>query len=375
MSEYQYCEYLAIDGPISDEGLRYARSCSSRATVSRFHWQNTYTFGDFRGSVSTLLKYYDAHFYLANWGVVRLGLAFPKGVLSEKLLQPYLRKCDHYEPTLGFEEHGERCIVWWEYNEEGAGWWKEGDGLIESLIGVREELMRGDFRSLFLGWLAAFHPEEVRSPRGRTLFIPPIPAGLNQLSPAQVALIEQFPVDLDALAVAAELSPAYTSARIPMAVALERLSDVEMRAFLGRVAEGGGKAVMAELNRLTNSEVDCAVGPPMKCIDFAAQVLEARSIRQTQEAIMAAAAKQRRKEAREQHLAAIMRNADASWAALVPLMEQKISSAYEQVAKQLQELRDAYAHAGDSAGFKTKISEFRNRYSNRPGMLRRIESL
>jgi hypothetical protein len=65
MSEYQYYEFAAIDGPISDEGLRYARSCSSRANVSRVRWQNTYTFGDFHGSVDTLLKYYDAHFYIA----------------------------------------------------------------------------------------------------------------------------------------------------------------------------------------------------------------------------------------------------------------------------------------------------------------------
>ena len=55
MSEYQYYEFSAIDGPISDEGLRYARGCSSRANVSRVRWQNTYTFGDFRGSVDTLL--------------------------------------------------------------------------------------------------------------------------------------------------------------------------------------------------------------------------------------------------------------------------------------------------------------------------------
>lgn len=80
MSEYQYYEFAAIDGPISEAGLRYAEGCSSSAEVSRVRWQNTYNYGDFRGSVDTLLKHYDAHFYIANWGTVRLGLAFPKGV-------------------------------------------------------------------------------------------------------------------------------------------------------------------------------------------------------------------------------------------------------------------------------------------------------
>jgi hypothetical protein len=56
-------------------------------------------------------------------------------------------------------------------------------------------------------------------------------------------------------------------------------------------------------------------------------------------------------------------------------MDQKIASAYDQVAAQLQELRDAYAQAGDTGGFQQKLTRFRRRYSNRPAMLRRIEKL
>src|SRR6266446_3416577 len=49
MSEYQYYEFSAVEGPISDEGLRYARGCSSRANVSRVRWQNTYSPAYFAG--------------------------------------------------------------------------------------------------------------------------------------------------------------------------------------------------------------------------------------------------------------------------------------------------------------------------------------
>ena len=93
MSEYQYYEFVALDGPISDEGLRYAEGCSSRAEVSRVHWRNEYNFGDFSGSVERLLQNYDAHFYIANWGSVRFALAFPEGVLDLKMVQPYV--CGH----------------------------------------------------------------------------------------------------------------------------------------------------------------------------------------------------------------------------------------------------------------------------------------
>ena len=375
MSEYQYYEFAAIDGPISDEGLRYAQGCSSRAEVSRVRWQNTYSYGDFRGSVDTLLKHYDAHFYIANWGTVRLGLAFPAGVLSAKTLEPYLRGGSRDEQTLTVKEIGERRIVWWARNEEGGWGWTEGEGLIDQLIGIREELMRCDHRALFLGWLADFDPDEWRNPKDGAVSMPPIPAALNQLSPAQAALVEQFPVDPDALAVAAELSGADTPDRIPMAAALEGLSVSQMRTLLGQVAEGGGPGVMAELSRLTFPRLQTPAGQTMKCIDFAAKVIEARSIRQKKKAKAAAAEQQRKEESRQQHLASIMRRADAIWSGLDPLMDQKVASAYEQGAAQLQELRDAYTQASDGAAFNQKLSEFRRRYSNRPAMLRRIQTL
>ena len=375
MSEYQYYEFAAIDGPISDEGLRYAQGCSSRANVSRVRWQNTYNFGDFHGSVDTLLKYYDAHFYIANWGTVRLGLAFPKGAFAPEAIQPYLRGGERYEETLTFKETRDRCTVWWQRNEEGGWGWTEGEGLIDQLIGVREELMRGDYRALFLGWLADFDPGEWRDPRDGAVPMPPIPGGLDNLSAALAALIEQFPVDADALAVAAGLSLATTPEPIPIAAALEKLSASEMRALLARVAEGGGAGVVAELNRLTSPRVQIPVGQTMRCIDFAAKTIEARELRQKREAEAAAVKRQHEAEQLRQHLASVMQRAGAIWSGLDPLMAQKIASAYDQAAAQLQELGRAYAQAGDVAGFQQKLAEFRRRYSSRPAMLRRIEKL
>src|SRR5438128_8959120 len=99
--------------------------------------------------------------------------------------------------------------------------------------------------------------------------MPPIPAGLDQLSPALEALIKHFPVDRDALVVAAGLSQAGTPNRIPITAVLERLSVSEMRALLARVAEGGGSGVMTELNRMTYPRVQIPVGQAMTCTDFA----------------------------------------------------------------------------------------------------------
>jgi hypothetical protein len=68
-----------------------------------------------------------------------------------------------------------------------------------------------------------------------------------------------------------------------------------------------------------------------------------------------------------------MQRADAIWSGLDSLMDQKIASAYDQAALRLEELRDAYAQAGDTAGFQQRLGAFRLRYSNRPAMLRRLK--
>ena len=111
------------------------------------------------------------------------------------------------------------------------------------------------------------------------------------------------------------------------------------------------------------------------CTDFAAKIRQTSEIRQKREADAATAKRQREAELRRQRLASILQLAGAKWSGLDPLMDQKIASAYDQVATQLQELRDAYAQADDIGAFQQKLTAFRGRYSNRPAMLRRIEKL
>ena len=89
----------------------------------------------------------------------------------------------------------------------------------------------------------------------------------------------------------------------------------------------------------------------------------------------AAEKREREKEARQRHLASVMQRADTIWAGLDALMDQKIASAYDQAAAQLQELRDAHAQAGDDDKFRMKLAAFRERYARRLAMMRRLENL
>ncbi len=375
MSEYQYYEFVAFDGPISDEGLQYAEGCSSRAEVSRLHWRNVYNFGDFRGSVERLLQYYDAHFYIANWGSVRFALSFPEGVISQETITQYVHGHEQYENTLTAASNGVRTIVWWERHEDGGWGWTEGEGNMSRLSGIREELMRGDYRALFLGWLANFDPDEWCDPRDSAVLVPPIPSGLGCLTPALQTLIEHFPVDPDALNVAAGLSQDTRPTLMPISDALDEISVADMKALLVRMADGDGARVMSELNCLTHQEMEKSTGEAMSCVDFAARAIKVREARLKKEARAEAAERRRAAAARKRHLEDVLKRAAAIWVELDSLMNEKESSAYDNVAAQLAELREAYEQAGRGVDFQSKLTAFRKIYSRRPAMMRRIEEL
>ncbi len=77
MSEYQYYEFRVMDRPLTDEEQAAMRQLSSRVVLTPTSAAFTYNYGDFRGDPEkVLLQYFDAMFYIANWGSCRLMFRF-----------------------------------------------------------------------------------------------------------------------------------------------------------------------------------------------------------------------------------------------------------------------------------------------------------
>lgn len=95
-----------------------------------------------------------------------------------------------------FEATKTHWVVTWGLNEsedyerfnteDGRGW-------MARLTPLRDELMRGDFRSLYIGWLAAVSREEADDDDLEPLSVD----GLGNLTVAQQALAEFIEVDED----------------------------------------------------------------------------------------------------------------------------------------------------------------------------------
>lgn len=209
MSEYQYIAFRAVDGPVSEQNLNYMRRQSTRAEITPWSFDNEYHFGGFRGDAREMLRRgYDVHLHYANFGTRRLMIRLPGGLPDMAAAKPYF-----VDRALWFikDKRGRGGIleVYPDY-EPGdlEDLWDLGE-LTDRLIGLREELIQGDLRPLYLAHLAVcsdinHDPEE--STEG------PVPAGLSKLTDSQRALAELYGLDKPLLAAAGQGSPALLKA-------------------------------------------------------------------------------------------------------------------------------------------------------------------
>src|SRR5947209_7775911 len=150
MSEYQYYEFRAVDRPLTEREMDELRSLSSRAEITPTSFQNEYNWGDFRGDPLELMRrYFDAFVYVANWGTRQLMLRLPITLLAPETVRPYL-----IEPGVQVHAGGDFLIL--ELGlQEAEHEWVDGGGWLDSLLPLRDDLARGDLRTLYIAWLSS----------------------------------------------------------------------------------------------------------------------------------------------------------------------------------------------------------------------------
>ena len=162
MSEYQFVAFRAIDRPLTDRELAYARQQSSRAEITRWCFENEYHFGDFHGDADGLLRHgYDVHLHYANFGVRKIAVRLPAG-------PPF--------PASVWSNYLGVGGLAWKKNSRGRGGiltlnpffepddldeiWSPGEYL-DNVIEIRSRLVVGDLRALYLLWLCAANDQSI----------------------------------------------------------------------------------------------------------------------------------------------------------------------------------------------------------------------
>ncbi|MDB4960511.1 MAG: hypothetical protein JWP01_510 [Myxococcales bacterium] len=197
MSEYQYYEFQAIDRALTTKEIAILRSCSTRATITPTSFVNHYEYGSFKGDEDEWMdRYFDAFMYTANWGTNVLKLRLPAEQLPLSEVQAYAA-----DNVLDARKKRGNVIVTFASDDETVDSNEEQSSL-SSLVSIRHELLRGDRRALYLGWLAGVQNEVVDEDE----LEPEVPAGLRQLSATLAALVEFLRIDESLVAVASRKS-------------------------------------------------------------------------------------------------------------------------------------------------------------------------
>ena len=375
MSEYQYYEFAAIDRPLTATEMAQLRKVSTRGQVSASGFVNHYEWGGLKADPADWMRrYFDAFVYTANWCSCRLSLRVPLALFRAGELNPFAAA-----HTLTAEASDEHWIIDWSLDESGNHdrfAMDDGSGWMSRLAPLRDELLRGDLRPLYLGWLASAGVLD------EDALEPEVPPGLSDLSPSQRALVEFIEVDPDMLAAAEAGSERIANDASDEAAAIDSWlagwSRDEMAAMLKLVAQGRGREAEREIRvrRATWSKAQRPSRTPWEARRTAGQLRElARSAsgkRLAREVEARAAAQAEHRQQREAALRLLMADVDKRWAAIEAQAQRGSAMGYEQAVRDLTDLAEGYALMSSRNEFDRALRRWLVRHAKRSALLRRL---
>jgi len=388
MSEYQYYEFSAVDQPLSGQQQAELRARSTRATITPGSFVNEYHWGDLKGDpLDWMQRYFDAHVYFANWGSARLPLAALDEAVLADFLQPSVAAADTgYGDIFTVTATATHWILDWSLCDDSGDYahdWQEdedsgGSGWMARLLPLRDELLRGDTRPLYLGWLARVGSEEI----GDEDLEPPLPAGLKTLTSAQMALVEFLEIPIDWLTAAAansadlaastDTAPAIDAwlalqspaqMRETLRLLLQQRGQEAERSVLGRflawqrAQQMPGTAAPSKRRTVAQIEVGCT----------AAERIRLEREKQESDALLA-----RKRAERDKHLLQVAGRANAIWESIDKTLQRGTGGAYEQAEKAVQELSEALALTGRQAEFRSALARLMQTHDKRPAWVSRM---
>lgn len=377
MSEYQYYEFAAIDCPLTREEMGQLRAVSSRAEITPTGFVNHYEWGDLKADPAEWMRrYFDAYVYFANWCTCQLSLRVPRAAFDDAELEPYAA-----EYALRIEPTAQHWIFDWTLNESedyDRFAMEDGSGWMRRLVPLREELLRGDLRPLYLGWLAGVSAGDVEE----EALEPPAPPGLAALTPAQQALVEFLEIDPDLLAAAQAGStsgpqPGDTVTEAELDAWLAQWTREDMAAVLKLLAQDRAAEAQRQMRSRhaawLKARRPAAAQRPRRSVAELWEVAEvARGAREAEETRKRAVQQDEQRRQREAHLCRLLKNVDRQWAAIEVQVERGSGVGYNEAVRLISELDQAHKLGARRDEFTRALQRFVERHAKRSALRRRL---
>ena len=374
MSEYQYYDFKAIDHALTKTEMVALRAISTRAVITTTSFTNHYEWGDLKAAPLKLLeKYFDAFVYVANWGTREFHLRLPQELVDFKQLKSILPgKAAHVRSA------GKFVIVSFESEVESDDDWDDGTGWMRSLVSLRSDLLRGDLRCLYLGWL---HSVECHEFSEDTLE-PPVPAGLRELSAPLDSFIEFLGIDGDLVEVAASASAPLKEgpSQKELATWVRGLPANEKENLLiDFLSESGERSRLELLQRFQRENAVAANHSvierrTVKDLLTAARVRADERAKQLSAKRAADAARKKAKDEADRtvYLEGLAKREKVVWKQVEAYIQKRQPKDYERAVILLVDLYDLAVRQGDETGFQLTMQEIRKTHAAKGAFLRRL---
>jgi hypothetical protein len=371
MSEYQYLEFLAVDHPLTAREMDHLRGISTRAKITPVSFINEYRWGGMKSDPRHFMgHFFDVHVFVANWGDAVFMVRLPRETIDQKTLKAFCTS-----PNLEFEKFPEHWLLTWSLGEtedyDRFGYVDEGPGLMALLAPLREELLRGDLRSLYIGWLRAVTIEETDPDDLEPFAL----HGLNQLTTAQQMLAQFLEVDIDLLAGVGRGGQTDAADDAALDAWLDKLPKIEVRGYLRQMLDGQGASAERALKRRHAAWQEQS-GPTKGVRRSVAELWqlaeEAKALRLIEEAKARRQAEAERKRQRDSWLAKLATDFPRAWKAAHDDASKGHAHAYDAACRQLIDLRDAYGQHATLAAFQKEFQKFKTEHLRRRALVQRL---
>jgi hypothetical protein len=373
MSEYQYYEFLAIDRSLTEDEIDELRTLSTRATITPVSFTNEYNWGDFKGDPEKLMqRYFDAHVYVANWMTAIFMVRLPIEALTKEkaVAVPYM---------LDIKATKTHWIITWRL-EESENYdrfgMEDGRGWMARLAPLRNELLRGDLRSLYIGWLAAMAGEMMDDDEMEPLSV----SGLASLTIAQQALAEFLEVDPDLLAGAGMGSPAAPETEISqqeMDNWIDALPRDEVYSILKQLLEGKGQQAERSIkNRFASwrrgLQTDKTDASRRTVGELRLNAEKAHQIRLEKQKRDRKRREIKRRNEREAYLKNLSNDFSKAWESVREPVERGSGRGYDEACRTLVDISKAYALFATKKQFQNELKKFMAGHTRRKALIQRL---
>jgi hypothetical protein len=253
--------------------------------------------------------------------------------------------------------------------EDGRGW-------MARLAPVRDELLRGDIRSLYIGWLAAATGEMLDDDEMEPLAV----SGLGSLTSAQKALAEFLEVDPDLLAGAGIGSPVGQDEGISQREMDEWIDDLprdEVQAFLKQLLEGKGQHAERSLKNQFAAwrqglQTDKTDAPRRTAGELRQNAEKAQQIRMKKEKRDRKRREIKRRKEREAYLMNLSKDFPKAWKSVQKTVERGSGPAYDEACRALVDISEAYALHTSRKDFQRNLKKFMKDHLRRKALIQRL---